>query len=116
MARRRYVHHFGEPISVTAKTLWPLQYTDAPPPYSEDPPRSVHVKSLTGEQLMTVGDLPSNATGTQLKEAIQQRLGFLVAQQRLIFAGRIVNDEKTLHDQRVPNEATMHLVFAQRGC
>lgn len=54
--------------------------------------------------------IKSNATIKQVKEAIEEVEGIEVDQQRLIFAGKQLNDERTLEEYKIGNACLITLV------
>ncbi|RII21848.1 hypothetical protein CUC08_Gglean001017 [Alternaria sp. MG1] len=59
-----------------------------------------------------------NADSTQvsrIKERVEEKEGIPPAQQRLIYGGKQMNDEKTAADYQLEGGATLHLVLALRG-
>ncbi|XP_054011034.1 NEDD8 [Hylaeus anthracinus] len=51
----------------------------------------------------------------RIKERVEEKEGIPPPQQRLIFSGKQMNDEKTAHDYKVQGGSVLHLVLALRG-
>eukprot|EP01083_Nonionella_stella_P069902 186637_1 len=74
---------------------------------------NINVKTLTGK---TIDFTPSGQTTVrQLKEQMQEKEGIPVEQQRFIFAGKQLDDDRTLASYGIQHDSTIHLVLRLRG-
>uniref|UniRef100_A0A5S6R2C0 Ubiquitin-like protein NEDD8 n=1 Tax=Trichuris muris TaxID=70415 RepID=A0A5S6R2C0_TRIMR len=73
----------------------------------------IKVKTLTGKEVEL--DIDASDKVERIKEKVEAKEGIPPPQQRLIYAGKQMSDEKTAADYKITGGAVLHLVLALRA-
>ncbi|CAL4932042.1 unnamed protein product [Urochloa decumbens] len=73
----------------------------------------IKVKTLSGG-VIDVDVEPTDLVG-RIKERVEEQVGIPTEQQRLVFAGKLLADGKTVRESNVTAGTVIHLVLALRG-
>lgn len=91
-----------------------LTVSSPPPSYpSHRGGMMIKVKTLTGKEIEI--DIEPSDTIERIKERVEEKEGIPPVQQRLIFAGKQMNDDKMAKEYNIEGGSVLHLVLALRG-
>ncbi|XP_067378846.1 NEDD8 isoform X1 [Channa argus] len=85
------------------------QTSVSPSKYDSALPRT----TLTGKEIEI--DIEPTDKVERIKERVEEKEGIPPQQQRLIYSGKQMNDEKTAADYKIQGGSVLHLVLALRG-
>ena len=71
------------------------------------------MRTLTGREIEL--DIDTDYTVAKIKERVEEKEGIPPAQQRLIYGGKQMADDKTAEEYELTGGCTLHLVLALRG-
>jgi ubiquitin C len=76
-------------------------------------PVPIFIKNLNGKSIVI--NIDANETVESLKQKVQDKEGVSPNQQRIIYAGKQLENGRILSDYNIQKEATLHLVLRLTG-
>uniref|UniRef100_A0A9L0TAB8 Ubiquitin-like protein NEDD8 n=2 Tax=Equus TaxID=9789 RepID=A0A9L0TAB8_HORSE len=98
--------HFNEFLTTVYSHVYTRSRTSSPPPLKVP-------GTLTGKEIEI--DIEPTDKVERIKERVEEKEGIPPQQQRLIYSGKQMNDEKTAADYKILGGSVLHLVLALRG-
>lgn len=74
----------------------------------------VTVKTSFGKQIIV--EVETNDTIEKLKQKIEEKEGIPTDEQRLIYVGKVLQNDKTLADFNIVNNCTIHILIGRGRC
>nr|XP_035144284.1 NEDD8-like [Callithrix jacchus] len=96
-------------VAVATRVVGAAIYPCVVPNWNED----AKVKTLTGKEIKI--DIEPTDKVERIKERVEEKQGIPPQQQRLIYSGKQMNDEKTTADYKILGGSVLHLMLALRG-
>jgi len=106
-------YSYGQVGDITSVPIDPITWTTKDIKKSTGNEFEIYVKTLTGKTITCYID--PNATIANFKSVIQDKEGIPSDQQRMIHAGKQLEDDRRLSDYRIHDNSTVHLVLRLRG-
>lgn len=99
---------------MTSSATWRTTVTRAERPEPCPSPAAPRpAPTLTGKEIEI--DIEPTDKVERIKERVEEKEGIPPQQQRLIYSGKQMNDEKTAADYKIQGGSVLHLVLALRG-
>ncbi|KIM42095.1 hypothetical protein M413DRAFT_47127, partial [Hebeloma cylindrosporum] len=73
----------------------------------------IFIKTLTGKTIVVPAKL--STTIAQIKDVVNDREGIPPKGQRLLFAGKLLQNHHSLLDYNIQDESTLHLILTLPG-